>query len=522
MNGIFQNWKGLVVGFLLLVSVGLAVHQTTIYFRYFEWSEALKPQTKLWANQKPLLGALSEEADVFLFSQWDTERQSEDHEAILRVFPDDPAIYSRYCSEGWLPKDFRETVARIDPDNGWFDELEANRIIEKARKAGKDEPLEEDQLEKAMNLLYQAVSKGRSESYSRELIERGAELIPDGDDVQSRRWHLYGGFYGAPGGSATHFIWRAIGEEAQSLVEGQEDEFRRLIAMSNTLIERRMRSVVDTVDVLVVASSMESLRGEFAKTAQRLGMEDEATIYEEGAASMRELRESWKNVDSGRKDYLDERSPGHLMMLSSGGDRFLSHPFALEELEAGVNAEHAHIAWRNSLQGFYIFGVISLGLVVSIYRGRKEHVGAGWKLIVFGCLVPFAAFFALREWTTLGQLQSGPQWWGIYYNIGLWIGLAVALILSPLAVAWIISRKGAQIMTPRAMLPAFLCSVMIFGCLSKVFYLQEKSWVARDELGSRGGIYPTKVEAMIFESLRSEVGKRYHEIVARETEGGFR
>ena len=508
-------------GFLFLVSVGLAVHQTSIYFRYFGWEDAVQPQSKLWANQKVFQGTLSEEDDVFLFSKWDAEWQSEDHEAILRAFPDDPAIYSRYCSEGWLPSDYRETVARIDPDNGWFDELEANFIVKKAMKAGKDETPEKDQLEEAMNLLYQAVSKRRSESYSRELIERGAKLIPDGDDVQSRRWHLYIGFYEAPGGSSTHFIWRAIREVAQSLVERQEDEFRRLVKMSNTLIERRMRSVVNTVDVLVVASSMESLRGEFTKTAQRLGMENEAKIYEEGAASLGELRESWKEVDSVRKDYLNERSPGHLIMLSSG-DRFLRNPFALEKLEAGVNAEHAHIAWRNSLQGFYIFGVISLGLGLSIYRGREEYVGAGWKLIVFGCLVPFVAFFALREWTTLGQLQSGPQWWGIYYNIGLWIGLAVALFVSPLLVAKITRWKGSQITTQGAVLPAFLCSVMIFGCLSKVFYLQEKSWVARDELGSRGGIYPTKMEAMIFESLGAEVEKRYREIVAREAEAGLR
>ena len=399
---------------LLIISAGLAVHQTAIFFRYFSLSQIIVPPPNLWAGGKGLRSGLSEEEVIFVFGKWDSEWQHEDHEAILKAYPDDIAIYSRYLGDGYLPKNFRDTVERLDPDNGWFDELEAAKIADDAREPTerRDDRLQYDEkkLSEVMELLHRSAAKPRSESYYRKLIERGTQIIPTGDDVQSRRRHYANGALELSEGSSTYSSWRAISAYAATLQSPDDlENFRKLVHTSNILMERRMASARNTIDLLVLASAMDVTRAEFSKAAERLGLPDEAKIYEEGAAMFRELRDNWKKREKvrDRKNILQKRMPGHLDGGGNFVDQFLKKPLDLHDLQPGVNAEHAHMASRFSLQGFYLFGVISLGVAVLIFRGRHS-VQVIWKPVIFGSLLPFAIFFALRQWTSLGELEEGP------------------------------------------------------------------------------------------------------------------
>lgn len=51
---------------------------------------------------------------------------------------------------------------------------------------------------------------------------------------------------------------------------------------------------------------------------------------------------------------------------------------------------------------------------------------------------------------------------------------------------------------------SYLWAFVILGIASKLSYLEERHWVAKDELGARSGIFLTKAHALVFESLKKE------------------
>ena len=103
------------------------------------------------------------------------------------------------------------------------------------------------------------------------------------------------------------------------------------------------------------------------------------------------------------------------------------------------------------------------------------------------------------------------------FGIKLWAGLAIGLVSSPLVTSYVLAKNIRSHLT----LPAFLCSTILFGFLTKFFYLQEKAWVAKDELGAREGLHPTKLDAMIFESLLGEVESRHVQAVRVESKSAI-
>ena len=51
---------------------------------------------------------------------------------------------------------------------------------------------------------------------------------------------------------------------------------------------------------------------------------------------------------------------------------------------------------------------------------------------------------------------------------------------------------------------SYLWILVILGAASKLAYLEEKHWVAKDHLGTRHGIFPTKFDALSFDALKKE------------------
>lgn len=115
--------------------------------------------------------------------------------AIVDRFPDRPEFYAEYAehcvrTSKKLPKDFDATVARIDPDNGYFSYLKAIEAgMESARFVGglgmKFFTRDATKLHEANEWVHRAANAPVYRSYSKELREQRSRLLPPREDFMT-------------------------------------------------------------------------------------------------------------------------------------------------------------------------------------------------------------------------------------------------------------------------------------------------------------------------------------------------
>jgi len=89
-------------------------------------------------------------------------------------------------------------------------------------------------------------------------------------------------------------------------------------------------------------------------------------------------------------------------------------------------------------------------------------------------------------------------------------GLVIAMFWTPWLVfsiaQWIPARSLAW--QPHRALPGivrcYLWSMTILGLATKLSYLEEKHWVAKDRLGAPEGLFSTKMKALTFDAVKKE------------------
>lgn len=121
-----QNLRVFFLVVLMLAGLGCAIHQTSIYFRYFGWENA----KEIGVNEHQGWPEWDLPEKDRLYVEGDRKGGSFENrwKPVVEAFPDDPSVYWKHAAcHGIfsLPPDFRETVDRIAPENGFFDYLEA-------------------------------------------------------------------------------------------------------------------------------------------------------------------------------------------------------------------------------------------------------------------------------------------------------------------------------------------------------------------------------------------------------------
>ncbi|OYV05125.1 MAG: hypothetical protein CFE26_13225, partial [Verrucomicrobiales bacterium VVV1] len=137
---------------------------------------------------------LSADEKMILLGDDDALTEEERLKAIVDRFPDRPEFYAEYAelclrTNKRLPEDFDETVARIDPGNGYFlrlKGLEAGAGSMEVRFGGlyhiKFYIRDASKLEEANQWIHQAAEADKYRSYKTELKEQRNRLLPPRND----------------------------------------------------------------------------------------------------------------------------------------------------------------------------------------------------------------------------------------------------------------------------------------------------------------------------------------------------
>jgi hypothetical protein len=86
-------------------------------------------------------------------------------------------IYWRYSAFGSLPPDFRETVDRIAPENGFFDYLEANALARDLLRH-----IDKERAMRFIELLEISIQKPEFHDYSAEYRRGIFTRVPEHED----------------------------------------------------------------------------------------------------------------------------------------------------------------------------------------------------------------------------------------------------------------------------------------------------------------------------------------------------
>lgn len=429
LNLILHQWKRLAVGLLIVTSLALALHQSLRFFRYFNWEKALRisvsryegwPKWDLSRSDKLYIDGGANQGDENAVSDWSEAVQE---------FPDDPAIYWLHVTSGQWPEDYRETVDRVAPRNGFFDFLEAQQLSRKAfsRKSVRVEKPESDSagsngrrrwsyqmvdvvdeevISRVIRLLNEGVRKPRFHQYTWEYRKEVLKRMPSHHDWVTQRAEGVGTWFR---GSAWIFgeeIERVIRHRATQAVEAEDRRsFQDAVILSQRTAER------------IVGSSPHY----FLKLRGLRILLESAIFYQKGARTLGLSRLA--GILRQRVEILDrfprkslygavEKSSGN--PLDDLAYKALSIPYVGEHLEGEFGLYDfvpmnrtlaAHVAWQKVLQIFW--PGLGLVLILTIYcylnSSRAETVSGILmrsvscpKTILIGAILPLTVFMIIR------------------------------------------------------------------------------------------------------------------------------
>lgn len=412
-----QNLK--VIFLVALTSLGCAIHQTAIYFRYFEWGNAKEigvNEHQGWPEWD-----LPEKDSLYV----DGDRTGGSFEKrwrpVVETFPDDPAIYWKYVTfreERVLPRDFRETVDRIAPENGFFDYLEAVELAagtvkrqsirraptEKNRRQWRMYSVEivaEDRATRVVELVRNSLGKAEFHDYVMESRKGVFERLPEPVDwvTQRNRGIDFLFFRGAlsPNRNLLN-VFR--GFAARAVANGDRKGFIEMFKLGDALL---LKFVNSPVLVHSKDSALES-------------MWDEAKFYQAGATSLgltkmlRQLKEREQVLEPrfgfSNRHRLDEPmahlASRHFLSIFAGD--LLEGKVRLDEHRPMARTLDAFVAWQKSLQIFWVgLGLVSLLGIYCLFQSSdlkyrsRQRAGeiSTFRVVVGSSILPLGIFLGI-------------------------------------------------------------------------------------------------------------------------------
>lgn len=364
--------------------------------------------------------------------------------------------------------DILEAAADIDPDNAWYDVMQAcemaGRGVEKRipgyneRQRGAKTTFhlrDEAELGAALERLHEAAHKPRFVSTDPAFQSQRIGLLPARTDIVSQYPRLLLTMADTPGSLRCRHLADAISLQAGRLADARDvDGFRRLLADWKWLVESASRAGPTLMDVMVAKAVFTAPLPALTDAARALGLEREAAAF----AAQRDRHDPQLRKERQRRE---GGSPTLALMSSKGSG--LHHtsltmvarqpenapPLTADDLRPGRLADHA-LCGRAAALALWVVLAVLAGLAVACADGREPARSLAKRLqslfgvrdwvglLACGVIVPLVwAFlvirlspFSSREWMIgfAGMLGSGLQ-----------LGTVSVLILTASAVA--ISRR---------------------------------------------------------------------------------
>ncbi len=389
--------------------------------------------------------------------------------------PENPAYFADYTAahlseHSALPPDFLETAKKIDPDNAWFTAIAAAEsarlsLDQAARatstpggvkiKAIKDQA----KLVEALDLMRQAASRKRFDSYQTALLRQRIPLLPKRTDWADQMVPIaYVAGLTAPN-MKLKGLSDAVSAEAIRLAKDKDpDGFKRLLADWRSFMEIYAPSEPTTlVDALVAVLVMRGPLKAFQEAATDLGLAEEAAW----AKALDDRFEEWKTATKAHVD------PNEDLAMRSGLLAGLALPTVLKQsrrapvlqpadLEPGRLADHALMGRIQSLAGWLLLGLVSLAAGLYRFRGslltrRLSAQLAGllrpvdWAWIFgVGILLPLLYHLAIVRFTPLGGREWSLKASAFMVPAGQFSAMIWMMVLLPVMIArQRLARRGA-------------------------------------------------------------------------------
>lgn len=373
-----------------------------------------------------------------------------------------------------LPPDYRETAARLDPDNAYFVMLESvalsSRTVEdNTPRAKRGAPLpvptylikDQARLDEAMALMQKAATMPVWRSYELELLRDQRALLPEAPG-QFERLSVADYFQRKP--YLMVDIDQAVAAKAEQLANaGDREGFLKLLeAWEGTALpwwdarpETMMSVLLGRVDLTLPLVN-------FRAAAEKLGLSEIAAKYAARKAAVTAFRGDPPHDGNPERKEAVRNHGAHVISANNMTEAFLderAEPIPKEALEPGRRAEFDLLYQVASIVACVVFGIA--GLLVAAYRfrgglmARRLSLGMSGLLtgldrawiIGGGVAAPFLAWQLLSRFTPLGVKDWSPGLHSMIVPIGQWLACLVLMLALPLVIArWRLNRRTGRIL----------------------------------------------------------------------------
>ncbi len=421
---------------------------------------------KLTPEQKLLLLGDTRQSDRAdrMKGLWESDKQN-------------PAYYADYTTahlseRSALPPDFKETAAKIDPDNAWFIAMAAadsarESIDQRARTATSPGGLkikvikDSAKLAEALDQMRQAASRKRFDSYQTVLLRQRIPLLPKRTDWMDQMVPIaYAAGLSVPS-MKLKSLSDAVSAEAIRLAKDKDpDGFKRLLADWRSFAEIYAPSEPTfLVDALVAVVVMRGPLKAFHEAGTDLGLTEEAAW----AKALDDRFEEWKtatraNVDPNKDMALRSSLLAGLTFPSVSKQSRRVPVLQPADLEPGRLADHALMGRIQSLAGWLVLGLVSLAAGLYRFRGSlltrrlsaqlaalPRPVDWAW-IFGIGILLPLLYHVAIVRFTPLGGREWSLKATAFILPAGQFSAMIWMMILLPVMIARKrLARRGAAL-----------------------------------------------------------------------------
>lgn len=443
---------------------------------YIDWVRWLKPPSSMPPEDKQRTAAhLDAQGKLLLFG---------DKEKLWQSAPENPAYFAEYAVKGSLPPDFLQTARRLDPDNAWFTYLAASFEAEDSVQtyssslAAEDAvaaighppwiTLDQAKLDRALALLREARTQTKCTGYTAELLRQRLSRVPQRNLME--RFDSISSM--ASGRSvklefiyAAHALGAGAGEAGK---KGDVTAFQEIAKDGDHFLRGIYQDEVSALnDEESSAYCAQSIAGDFAQAAAKLGLREEAAAWKkigDGAARRQQHANSQKFSLDGKVvkpgtvtgSMLGGSIPqlgNHLEIL---GNRLESPlPLTDADVKPGRLLDH-EILSRFFSYVCWLVMALCLGLA-AVYRFRVSELSrrlaarmaellrpTDWAWIVgLGILLPFVFVIGINRLTPLGGREFGMKGTAMLMPAGHFLGLLVLWLVVPVQIIrWRLAKRA--------------------------------------------------------------------------------
>ncbi len=483
---------------IALLSVLFAIAQGIQQWNDLAWAREIygvfSPSNPVQAVSAP---GLSSTQKLLLHGRIGATSETERWKPLWENQPENPAFLAQYAAacfadHGKLPAEVLEAAERIDPDNGWYQALDAAAMLDGAltresqsmadRKAFKTPVIlikDPARLEQGLALIRQAAAKPRFVSYGKELIAMRIPLLAERTDISSTISIVA---YTAGITTQAHHFRRFADAFAASAARyaavGDAQAFLKITADHEAISRKVINDSWTLVETLISKNLLVGPSRNLRDAARTLGLQEALARYETLAA--------WEREDRTRREARGAR-PAASELIDAKGSIMTSQtlpmitkmvksppPLADTDLQPIRRAEHALIlrflcyaaillialaAGVAACQRYFTSTLIhSLSnRMTQLFSPRDEFL-----LLGAGPLIPLGAYAAVIHLSPLSSREwalHGPAGFLILAQAG---ALVILMLAFPMALAGSILDRRGKVFQLGATSP--LVRWLVLGC----------------------------------------------------------